>query len=133
MSPSTYLEGGKFQLSQGNAKWSQVTSLANSNLEGRGRGGPRGEKEQERMNCERRKGNEGGYSNNRQGLKHSNFSDCLSIKLEPFAAKATCSFLPAEARVAMNFGFEDFYSHAPGPKEHAPVIPTGLSQLPVVQ
>lgn len=46
MSPNTYLEGGKFQLSQGNAKWSQVTSLANSNLEG-GREGPRGEKEQE--------------------------------------------------------------------------------------
>ena len=41
--------------------------------------------------------------------------------------------LLAEARVAMNFGSEDFYSHIPGPKEHAPVIPTGLSQLPVVQ
>lgn len=38
MSPNTYLEGGKFQLSWGNAKWSQVTSLANSNLEeGEGR------------------------------------------------------------------------------------------------
>lgn len=54
MSPNTYLEGGKFQLSQGNAKWSQVTSLANSNLEG-GRGGPRGEKEQEYERGERRK------------------------------------------------------------------------------
>lgn len=43
MSPNTYLEGGKFQLSQGNAKWSQVTTLANSNLEG-GRGGPKGGK-----------------------------------------------------------------------------------------
>lgn len=39
MSPNTYLEGGKFQLSRGNAKWSQVTSLANSNLEGGGGGG----------------------------------------------------------------------------------------------
>lgn len=132
MSPNTYLEGGKFQLSQGNAKWSQVTSLANSNLEG-GRGGPRGEKEQESLNWEREKGNEGGYSNNRQGLKHSNFSDCLSIKLEPFASKAARFFLHAEARVAMNFGSEDLYSHIPGPKEHAPLIPTGLYQLPMIQ
>lgn len=85
MSPNTYLEGGKFQLSWGNAKWSQVTSLANSNLEG-GRGGPRGGREQESLKRERRKGNERGYLNNRQGLKHSNFSDCLSIKLEPFAS-----------------------------------------------
>lgn len=107
MSPNTYLEGSKFQLSQGNAKWSQVTSLANSNLEG-GRGGPRGGKEQESMNWERKKENEGRYLNNRQGLKHSNFSDCLSIKLEPFASKAACFFLHAEARVAMNFSSEDF-------------------------
>lgn len=85
------------------------------------------------MNWERKKGNEGGYSNNRQDLKHSNFSDCLSIKLEPFASKAACFFLLAEARVAMNFGSEGFYSHIPGPKEHVPLIPTGLSQLPTVQ
>lgn len=32
MSQNAYSAGGKFQPSQGNAKWSQVTSLANSNL-----------------------------------------------------------------------------------------------------
>lgn len=48
MSPNTYLEGGKFQLSRGNAKWSQVTSLANSNLEGGGGEGP-GEAENKRV------------------------------------------------------------------------------------
>lgn len=94
---------------------------------------PRGEKEQGSLNWEREKGNEGGYSNNRQGLKHNNFSDCLNIKLEPFAPKAVRFFLHAEARVAMNFGSEDLYSHIPDPKEHAPLIPTGLNQLPMVQ
>lgn len=83
MSPNTYLEGGKFQLSRGNAKWSQVTSLANSNLEG---GEGRAQGRQRTRESERQKGNERGYLNNRQGLKHSNFSDCLSIKLEPFAS-----------------------------------------------
>lgn len=37
MSQNAYSAGGKFQPSQGNAKWSQVTSLANSNLGVRGR------------------------------------------------------------------------------------------------
>lgn len=117
MSQNTYSEGGKFQPSQGNAKWSQVTSLANSNLEGGGgRGWPRGGREQERLKRERQGGNERGYLNNRQGLKHSNFSDCLSIKLEPFASKPACFFLHGAARVAMKPGSEDFYSHVPGPK-----------------
>lgn len=31
MSQNAYSAGGKFQPSHGNAKWSQVTSLANSN------------------------------------------------------------------------------------------------------
>lgn len=34
MSQNAYSAGGKFQPSRGNAKWSQVTSLANSNLGG---------------------------------------------------------------------------------------------------
>lgn len=34
MSQNAYSAGGKFQPSLGNAKWSQVTSLANSNLRG---------------------------------------------------------------------------------------------------
>lgn len=117
MSPNTYLEGGKFQLSQGNAKWSQVTSLANSNLEG-GRGGAQGRKRTRENKRERERGNEGGYWNNRQGLKHSNFSDCLSIKLEPFASKPARVFLHGEAEVAMNSSSEDVYSHDPGAKEH---------------
>lgn len=48
------------------------------------------------------------YLSNRQGLKHSNFSDCLSIKLEPFASEPARSFLHGTARVAMNFNSEDF-------------------------
>lgn len=100
----------------------------------KGGGEDPGEKKNKKsLNWEKEKVNEGGYSNNRQGLKHSNFSDCLSIKLEPFASKAARFFLHAEARVAMNFGSEDLYSHIPGPKEHAPLIPTGLNQLPMVQ
>lgn len=72
--------------------------------------------------------------NNRQGLKHSNFSDCLSIKLEPFASEPACSFLHGTARVAMNFSSEDFYRHIPGPKKHiAALMSAGLSQLPMVQ
>lgn len=74
-----------------------------------------GEKENKRVRTGvggRQKGNERGYSNNRQGLKHSNFfSDCLSIKLEPFASKPECFFLHGAARVAMSFHSEDFYRH----------------------
>lgn len=74
------------------------------------------------------------YLNNRQGLKHSNFSDCLSIKLEPFASEPARSFLHGTARVAMNFSSGDFYSPIPGPEKHVAVLmSTGLRQLPMIQ
>lgn len=105
MSPNAYSAGGKFHPLQGNAKWSQVTSLANSNLEA-GRGGSKGEREQESVQRERQKGNGGGYYSNRQDLKQGNCSDCLSTKLGSFASKIACFYLHGIARVAINFGPE---------------------------
>lgn len=86
MSQNACSAGGKFQPSQGNAKWSQVTSLANSNLGVWGRPQSEQGRGQKRERREEGQGNEmGGKLWEQQGkdsdIEH--FSGCLRATQHP--------------------------------------------------